>query len=296
MLLYSLFVLISLTSCRIVHPPGNRQLVFKGNHQQIADTDSEKIAPGVGFDLTAFYGTASVSYANGTRLPIAKVDTMARSRELWLRLALESSKHVAIEDEIKDRPRQDLRSLRKRLGLPSSSDVGIIAEMIIALRDRTSTFLGHNMNFVVVTIPKLPGVYSEDIRDAIEYAGLRSTKVWFFDHLSYEATASYAGYRLGLYESWTQPEICLRETNACPREEVFTVLYTREALTLATSYVKAAYYLFPPDYFNRLDFELGSGKLESLSAAGEERYWEALRRRLWIFLSGRSGLVSMGSW
>ncbi|KAF2225243.1 hypothetical protein BDZ85DRAFT_184711, partial [Elsinoe ampelina] len=159
-----------------------------------------------------------------------------------------------LEDAIKDRPRQDLRSLRKRLGLPSSSDVGVISSMIIALRDRTNAFLGHNMDFVVVTIPKLPGVYSEDIRDAIEYAGLRSTKVWFFDHLIYEATASYAGYDLGLCEHWTQPEKCLKETNAYPREQVFTVLYTREALMVATSYVKGAYYLFLPDYFNRLDF------------------------------------------
>ncbi|KAF4549356.1 Hypothetical protein D9617_22g067020 [Elsinoe fawcettii] len=254
--------------------------------QQHVLVAENEIAPGVGFDLTAFYGTVAISYANGTKLPIGKVEGSDQYREVMQRLSRGSSQHIAppyldLNDAYKDWPRQEIRKWRKKIGLPASADVGVLAKMMVDLKEKANNFLDSPMDFVVVTILHLVAIYSEDISDAIEHAGLHSTKLWFFDHLIYEETSSYAGNGLGLCEHFDQPGRCLNETYSHPREEVHTVLYTRDALKVAISFFSGAYYLGSPLYLHRLDFDLGSDKVQSLTAQEDiDEYWRSVRQTL----------------
>ena len=77
-----------------------------------------------------------------------------------------------LEGFFRDQPRQALRKARREAGLPSSSDVGHLATLILSLHLEVETYLGRKISGAVATVPHLPALYSEDLLDAFEYAGL----------------------------------------------------------------------------------------------------------------------------
>jgi len=50
---------------------------------------------GIGFDLTAFYGTVVLSFPNGSTINVAKVEANSLYQETMKTLSLESSKHFS---------------------------------------------------------------------------------------------------------------------------------------------------------------------------------------------------------
>ena len=108
-------------------------------------------------------------------------------------------------EEIRDKPRQLWRNLRKRMGLPASSDVGILGQLIDELRHETEARLGHRVESVVVTTLPLFGLYDEDITDALELCGLISAATdsgihhhHHHHHQPSELRTAFAGLGLGL--------------------------------------------------------------------------------------------------
>lgn len=87
--------------------------------QQVLRTHDNPYIPsqamfGVGFDLTASYGSAAVSFTNGTIITITKVAASDAYNELLARLSLESSQHPSppydnLGETWDDMPRQYLR-------------------------------------------------------------------------------------------------------------------------------------------------------------------------------------------
>ncbi|KAF2225241.1 hypothetical protein BDZ85DRAFT_90644 [Elsinoe ampelina] len=237
------------------------------------------IKPGIGFDLTSTYGVAAVSYPNGTNVAIAKIDGSTKYRETIHRLSLETSKHIAppydnLGDRWDDLPRQELRKWKKRLGLPASTDVGTLAEMVASLRDAVVQFTGSGIDSAVTTLPHLVAVYNEDITDAFEHVGLSSPVVWFYDHLVYETISAYAGHGLGIFKNFTNAEYTYDHMHDFDSEELLVILYTPDVLTVAVSSVKGAYFLWEPSVRFRLDFDLGSDKLAHFLTPEEiEEYW-----------------------
>ncbi|KAK2781571.1 hypothetical protein FQN53_000512 [Emmonsiellopsis sp. PD_33] len=242
---------------------------------------------GVGFDLTSPYGTAAISYTNGTVVNVAKIDASSAYQEAMARLSLRSSAHLhppynALNDYFRDQPRQLLRKARKAAGLPASSDVGELAQLVLSLRSATETHLsGTKISGAVATIPHLPALYQEDLEDAFEYAGLiyiPHQPYWNGGLLS-ETAAVYAGNGFGMCSNYTDDELCQDEKRNPPyqavNENVLSISYTRNAL-ISTWATEGMGFAFPAaDRFQEGDFKLGSAR--RYDNPKEEYYWAAVR-------------------
>jgi hypothetical protein len=95
------------------------------------------------------------------------------------------------------------RRLRKLLGFPASSDVGILSRLLDPLREQVEKRLRRKISSAIVT--NLAALYDEDIVDATDYAGLTSlhTKFAGVGSQPHEASMAYAGQCLGLCSSYT---------------------------------------------------------------------------------------------
>jgi len=243
---------------------------------------------GVGFDLTASYGSAAVSFPNGTVSTIATIEAEDGYKEVLRRLSLCSSRHPSppydnLADSWDDMPRQYLRKARKAIGLPASSDVRFLAKMLSDLRASVEERVGPITSAGVTTL-HLVALYDEDLHDAFEYLGLEYltfTVGWVGHNILYETSAAYAGYGFGLCADYTRPKACEEELNAMPHTAVMAVFFTPNVLTVSLSVLKSAYGLWEPDYRYLIDFKLGYGGEDAADAVDDGGgYWEKVKMRL----------------
>ena len=240
---------------------------------------------GVGFDLTASYGSAAVSFSNGTIITVAIIPAEDEYNHVLQRLSLDSSKHPSppynnLGESWDDMPRQYMRKARKALGKPASSDVGHLAKMLSDLRAAVEKEVGPITSAGVTTM-HLVALYDEDLHDAFEYVGLEylTFSVGYVGrNILYETSAAYAGYGYGLCSDYKAgPEACTDEQQNMTDRAVMAVLYTDTALSVSLSVIKSAYALYEPPYRYRADFDLGHQA--SLEATPEE-YWDAVALKL----------------
>ncbi|KAL8731550.1 MAG: hypothetical protein Q9181_004271 [Wetmoreana brouardii] len=171
--------------------------------------------------------------------------------------------------------RQQLRRLRKALGLSASPEVGHISDMLRSLRNEVEDFLDMPICTAVVTTPQLVALYREDVTDAFEYIGLQYVETDYWEPCLQQTRAAYANYGFGLCSNNTNPPACRDENRATPEETVMAVLYTEQALTVSLSELKTAYKLWEPSYRYYQNFSQG------LDAAEDESgYWDTLRQTL----------------
>lgn len=238
---------------------------------------------GVGFDLTASYGTAALSFPNGTTTSIIKIEGAPNYHEVLARLSLESSTHLSPPyndwgEEIEDRPRQQERQRRKAEGLPASSDVAALSNMTMHLRTAVETHLGHSITHALVSTPNLIALYDEDIQDTFDYLGLKCASANMRVRSLWETITAYAGNGLGLCSNYMNITACREELENMLDEEVVAVMLTQTALTVSQSKVRSAYNLWEPPYRRIVDFSLG---LDSRNEnPNEEYYWEAMKDRI----------------
>ena len=136
----------------------------------------------------------------------------------------------------KDAPRQAQRRRRKSQGLPASEDVGILAEMLAALRTAAEGYLGNSIYYALAACPNLVALYREDIEDAFEYLSLRSLdNPNNLYRLFREPAGAEASYGLGLCHEPSNVDRCNKEQHEMPITTVLTVLYTRNALCVEVS-------------------------------------------------------------
>jgi hypothetical protein len=203
---------------------------------------------------------------------------------MMFRLSLESSRHPSppyrtLDQAFLDLPRQWTRKALKAVGLPASSDVGKLAQLILALRFSVETHLGgRKISGAAVTIPSLPGLYEEDLVDAFDHAGLIYVPHWPYwrGGRFHELGAVYTGNGFGLCSNYTDPISCEHEKRNPPQHEnVLSVSYTREILTSTWGAVGMRFAF--PDISNPvvLDWNLGSDKRGKNPK--EEHYWASVR-------------------
>ncbi|KAI1314090.1 hypothetical protein F5Y03DRAFT_389572 [Xylaria venustula] len=233
---------------------------------------------GIGFDLNPSYATVAVSYPNGSVQPIARVEGDEAYREMMLRLSLPSSQHLHkpyknLSDSIGDIPRQIWRDTRKKMGIPSSEDVGTLSNMIYALRARATCYVGEPVTVAAISIPHLTALYGDDLRDAFEYLSLFYLEFFPFSNFCplYASIASYAGNSLGLckvHEDHRDDAACAEEELNIPSQFALTVGYTHTSLTTSQAHVSSAYSIKE------------TRTLENLSLAYDRRhdesYWDAV--------------------
>lgn len=241
-----------------------------------------------------------MSYPNGSKLTVAKVDGDPPYQEMLGRLSLASSqhpsyapKHPSLEDKadryrppynnfdesLRDMPRQAKRRARKAAGIPASKDVGALSSVLKPLRDAVQRHLGYKVcSATAAATPHLLALYEEDMLDTFEYLGLRHLRLLSHADLLYESSAAYAGHGLGLCSDYSNYTACKDEEKRMPGEEIMAILYTRSALTVTFSGTKSAYYLWEPPYRHLEDFSLGHAARHDNPS--EEFYWAAVRDRI----------------
>lgn len=256
-----------------------------GPQKTLSDSNKFSGSPfGVGFDLTASYGSAAVSFPNGTVVTVAHIQAEQGYNDMLQRLSRAASQHPSppynnVGESWDDMPRQYLRKARKAVGLPASQDVGNLAKMLSGLRTVVEESVGP-ITTAAVTTMHLPALYDEDLHDAFEYLGLKyiTFPVGYVGHnILYETSAAFAGYGYGLctdYES--NPEACKNEQWNMTDQAIMAVVYTDTALSVSLSVIRSAYALWEPPYRYHADFDLGYQA--SLSSTGQ--YWATLELKL----------------
>lgn len=132
---------------------------------------------------------------------------------------------------------------------------------------------------IVVSVPHLAALYQDDIFDACDYAGLRYFQLpqWYLP-LVWETPAAVAGYKQGLCRSYVDFDKCLEEEEEMRHWNLFTVHYSRTALTTSLTPLHSAYGAFEPSYRHRESFSLGYDTLAT--APSKENYWRAVHKEL----------------
>ncbi|KAJ5936206.1 hypothetical protein N7454_005504 [Penicillium verhagenii] len=129
-------------------------------------------APGIGFDLTPSYGTASVHYYNGTVVEVGHVQgnpeylelmkRLTRDSRLWFDRTKKSS--ILSRFSLSDTTAWGAwwRWLNKKLGSPikAHNDVEIISELLQVLQNSTEKVISQPLDRVAVTTPDLSSISS----------------------------------------------------------------------------------------------------------------------------------------
>ena len=154
-----------------------------------------------------------------------------------------------MEDAWDDWPRQMLRSARKTVGLPASSDVAIVAKMLTPVLELVAE-TDESPVSTLISFPALRGLYQEDIIDAALYVGLRKIGDGYQRH-PHELVAAFASNGLGLNASDDEP-------NKFPVRPTLLVEYTEVALLLHHSWMDKAIEISWPHMQLQMSFDMGS--------------------------------------
>ncbi|KAI9767436.1 MAG: hypothetical protein M1840_005665 [Geoglossum simile] len=247
----------------------------------VSTTESRNCS--VGFSLQSSYGVVAVSFDNGETITY-KVYGDESYREVMSRLSLDSSRHLAPPyedpgDPFADGPRRAKRSFRKSIGLPATADVGVLSEVVRALRQKAESDLGIHISSAVMAVSHLVALYQDDVQETFEYIGIEYIEPKnYFRPVFWENAAAYAGYGFGMCEHYTNPEVCAAEEKDMPLENILAVHYSRTALMTSLAVIKTATALWEPDYRHLEDFTLGYDAIDS--SESEENYWDAVRNYL----------------
>lgn len=137
-----------------------------------------------------------------------------------------------MEDLWENWPRHIWRSLRKRIGLPASSDVAVLIKMIKKLGALLSASEPHlALVSAVISYPGLVALCEEDILDAAEYYHIVPA-TGLYSYQPREIYAAYAGHGMGLCESYTDREKCQAEGFEMPVRNALLAEYTQHSLLL----------------------------------------------------------------
>jgi hypothetical protein len=185
-----------------------------------------------------------------------------------------SRPYLDVGEAIRDSARQTVRNTRKKLGLPSSGDVGTLSDMIHALRAQASNFVSEPVSAAAISIPHLAGLYGEDLHDAFEYLSLVYLEFFPFSNFRpiHASIAAYAGNGLGICADYRNAAACEEEELQIPSLFALSVSYTHTSLTTSQAHVSNAYYLEETPTLENL--RLG------YDARHEDSYWEAVRDML----------------
>jgi hypothetical protein len=159
--------------------------------------------------------------------------------------------------------------------------------MLAALRDETASALppaSAALDRVVVTRPPVKGLTDEDVRDALEYIGLRpwlisegQAGMYPTDLLEVHAVLAAHGY--GLCTNYKDLFECWEEVEAMPEHVVFFASFTRQSLHTSLATVTDAFgWSQKPLFANETLMDNGLGSLEYHSKPSV--FWAEVRAQL----------------
>jgi len=148
--------------------------------------------------------------------------------------------------------------MRKKLGLPASSEVGIIAKVLKPVIEVAETYAGSPLS-ALISFPALPGLYQEDIVDAASYVGLANLGSSLEASHPHEDVAAYAGNGLGLCKDYHDEEKCREEGRNLTSRHTLLVEHTESALLLHHNILRQSIETSYLDLDLATSFDLGSG-------------------------------------
>ena len=134
--------------------------------------------------------------------------------------------------------------------------------------------LGTSVSTIAPVAPQLVGWVSEDFQDALDLAGLTSSRLserGSNDKPTYwDTNAAFAGLGHGLCKSKTNLADCLDEERQMPYEHVLFLDFDNSSFSATVQYLQHADQEW--SYSNRIDMELGWWKLPVFEVS-RARFW-----------------------
>jgi hypothetical protein len=233
----------------------------------------------------SIYSAAVVSFSNGSTIEIALVPGDDEYKALMYRVSLDSYKHFAppysrvLNEWLLDLPRQELRKLRKRIGLPASTDARILGTMAATLKSKTEEVLGHKISIVAGSFPKFVALYDEEVLDGFEWIGLQYRQIFSGRTcLSRQISSVYAAAGFGLCSHYKNTDLCVEKlfSSVEVKESILTVSFSTNALIVEWPLMVDAYLWLPGGTgMNIHNFSLG---LSAATAVPD--YWQVLQNTL----------------
>jgi hypothetical protein len=250
--------------------------------------------------------TSAIRYHNGSIQQLARVEATDEYQVMMRRLAVTPRPPGgAVPPWVELRNGIDYyrRQWNKMMGRPATKDIGTLSTLISQLRAQTESQLGTPVESVVVATPYMSGLDWRDIREAINFAGLKS----LHDDTDLlvqapETSAAFAANGHGLCQDYTNPYVCEDEEDEMPPEMVLAVtyvpisptsifLYSNEANPLIISFTKRVLHLAlvpmtlaMTNTEDRHVFEWSAG-LEALpSHPSADAYWDHVRDTIKSFV------------
>ncbi|KAF5633416.1 chitinase [Fusarium sp. NRRL 52700] len=217
-------------------------------------------APGIGFSLSLTSGTAAVHFYNGTVKNIASIPANPEYAALMKRLANSPAPPPLSRWE------KLRRSFNKKVGRPATPDVGIIATMLVSLRDDALEY-AHIRPWVASGLPRPKVVLP------LPAAGAYPSQLL-------ESYAVFAGHGKGLCKHYKNFWQCAEEQDNVPLETTLVVGITPADLRGEIIRTESAFTDFQPKRGDRsfIDLELGLTTLED-----KTDFWVRVTERLQSF-------------
>ncbi|KAF2631941.1 hypothetical protein BU25DRAFT_406462 [Macroventuria anomochaeta] len=234
---------------------------------------TQSLAPGIGVHFTTSYATAAAKYENGTTVDLVRVEADADYIELMSRWA-RSWKDFDCEGPV-NRLRCELepirREARRKLGLPITRDSGTLSKFVKRVRSAIEEELGTSVSTITPVAPQLVGWLNSDFQDALDLAGLASSRLDSNDKPTYwDTNAAFAGLGHGLCESESDFSDCLNEERQMPYEHVLFLDFDNSSFSATVQYLQHADQEW--SYSNRIDMELGWWNLPVFEVS-RARFW-----------------------
>jgi hypothetical protein len=186
------------------------------------------------------------------------------------------------------------RSLNKVLGWPATLEVGILADMLLSLRDQSVVVLAPSfgpsfrLGSVVITRPPLSGLRREDLADALEHAGLRSwfdppqpgkgLKAGMYPEALGEAQAAFGADGNGLCADYKDLFACWDEEEYMPSHVVLVASFTRKALYIAAGVIRAPFHWMQFQLVHATNLNAGLDSIVAYPTPNE--FWGTVGGRL----------------
>lgn len=204
-------------------------------------------------------------------LTIAQVEADADYIDLisqWTR----SRKEFDCEGSVK-RVRCDLeqirREARRRLGLPITRESATLSKLVKKVRTAVEEELGTSVFTIAPAAPQLVGWNSEDFQDALDLAGLTSTRLG--DKPTYwDTNAAFAGLGHGLCDPGTSLVECLEQERQMPYEHVLFLDFDNSSFSATVQYLQHADQEW--SYSNSVNMGLGWWNLPVFEVS-RARFW-----------------------
>lgn len=151
------------------------------------------------------------------------------------------------------------REARRRLELPITRESATLSKFVKKVRSAIEKELGTSVTTIAPVAPQLVGWDSEDFQDALDLAGLTSSRVGndgASDKPTYwDTNAAFAGMGYGLCESRTNLADCLDEERQMPYEHVLFLDLDNSSFSATVQYLQHVNQEWT--YSNRVDMGLG---------------------------------------